>query len=96
MKNDSPNRDESIDAIIIAIIEVLTILFSENARFDKKIAIVKPIPASNPAPKICLNVRLLNIWHILNLMARNENNVIPSGFPTTSPRIIPILFTIKI
>ena len=96
MKNDSPNRDESIDAIIIAIIDELTILFSENARFDKKIAIVKPMPASNPAPRMCLNVRLLNIWHILNLMAKNENNVIPSGFPIKSPRIIPILFVVNI
>ena len=53
---------------------------------------MKPIPPSIPAPRILLHFKSLGNVQIPKLTARNENNQIPNGFPTTRPNIIPIVF----
>ena len=60
-----------------------------NAISATNIDIVKPIPASIPTHIISYHFTSLGFSITLNLDKTDVNNIIPKGFPTTSPTIIP-------
>ncbi|MNE69492.1 hypothetical protein D3C80_1652190 [compost metagenome] len=64
-----------------------------KARTVMKIDIVKPIPPSIPAPKICAHFKFLGSTHKPEVTPTDEKSKIPSGLPTTRPRIIPYVLT---
>src|SRR5208282_6885951 len=54
-----------------------------------KRATVNPTPARMPTPEIPLHVKPSAIPAIFDFTARKENAVIPTAFPTTSPKTMP-------
>ena len=73
----------------MAILEKTITSGSLKAKSVMKIDIVKPIPPSIPAPRICAHFKLLGKAHNPALTPIEEKSKIPNGFPITKPKIIP-------
>lgn len=70
---------------------LLIIVASSKANKVTKIDIVKPIPPKKPTPIIDFQFKSPGSWQIPNFTAKKLRAKIPRGFPTMSPKAIPML-----
>jgi len=90
-----PNVPDKKEAIKMAIFEKIITSSPSFLKANRviKIDIVNPIPPNIPAPNMFFHFKSLGNLLMPKLTARKENSKIPSGFPTTRPKIIPIEFS---
>lgn len=62
---------------------------SPNDKIAMNMDMVKPIPANNPTPIICLHVLPSGKLLSFNLVQMKEVKRMPTGFPNNKPRLIP-------
>lgn len=84
-----PNNPAMKEASKIAILEKVITSGSSKASKVIKIDIVNPIPPSIPAPITYDHFRSFGSVQTPNVTPKRANKVIPNGFPTTKPIIIP-------
>lgn len=83
-----PTTPATIEAVKMAIFAAVKSAASENASPAIKRDIVKPMPASAPAPASCRQVYSGGLVASPTRTANQASMSMPAGFPTTSPRMI--------
>lgn len=86
-----PKMMDKKDPSKMAILEILMAERSLKASVAIKIDIVKPIPASRPAPIICCQELKFGSLPHLNFTVKKQLKNIPRGLPIKRPAIIPQL-----
>ena len=74
----------------MAIFPLSIMALLSNASSVIKMLMVNPMPASKLTPAMCFQVKPLGNFAMPMKTARLLNNIMPIGFPATSPVIIPV------
>ena len=90
-----PSKAATSEASSIAIFEAVMIAGSaEKARLVINIDIVKPMPPSSPAPKMCDHCTSGGKRHIPTATAAKQSIMTPRGLPAINPAAMPMLFAL--
>ena len=84
-----PHTAESMLAIKMLILAVSIWAGDVNAKLATKMAMVKPMPPSMPAPNICLKLVLVGKLASLYFTEIQDAKKMPMGLPSKSPVIMP-------